>query len=218
MRFDQLGADVTHADVETMLLDAGWERCGTGDWAVALRAPDGDVVARISPFDPVGPYTARLYREASATDLVPKLHAHGRLAGGGDLQVMERLDAVERAEAVEFLQRLTEPAPELAALAAVVNRVHAVAERELPWCGPLDGNPSNVMRRGRGGGLVLTDPFYADGPALYATAEKQPERLVALIPEAERRFMTDIPLAESGPWSDDDRDELRRRIARADEP
>src|SRR5699024_908534 len=82
-----VGPSTTYREVEAHLRAAGWTPCGAGDWAFALASPGGDVVARISPFDPVGPYTARLYREAAGTELVPRLLAHHRLAGGADLQV-----------------------------------------------------------------------------------------------------------------------------------
>src|SRR4029453_17734759 len=78
-----------HGAVERALLDAGWTPCGAGDWAIALRSPDGSTAARISPFDPAGPWAAALYREAAHTGQVPVLFEHRRLAGGGDLQVME---------------------------------------------------------------------------------------------------------------------------------
>jgi hypothetical protein len=39
---------------------------------------------------------------------------------------------------------------------------------------------------------------------------------VALIPEAERRFMTEIPLAASGPWELADREAMRAGLAAAD--
>ena len=211
----ELDPQATHLDVERLLLVAGWTPCGAGDWAIALASPDGDVVARISPFDPVGPYTARLYDEAAATGLVPLLFAHRRLAGGGDLQLLERLTPVGEPEAFAFLARLADPDPGIAALADIVASVHADAVRELPWCGPLDSNPSNIMRN-RHGRLVLTDPYYADGPNLYATAEQDPARLVTLIPEEQRRFMTEIPLAESGPWSTMDRLALQEKLRRAD--
>ena len=45
---DALGTGATHADAEHLLLNAGWAPCGAGDWAFALAAPEGDVVARIS--------------------------------------------------------------------------------------------------------------------------------------------------------------------------
>ncbi len=82
----------THDDAARLLLDAGWRSCGAGDWAFALAAPGCGLVARISPFDPIGPYTVRFYREAASTGLAPTLFAHRRLAGGGDLQLMERLE------------------------------------------------------------------------------------------------------------------------------
>ena len=204
-----------HRDVEQVLRDDGWTPCGAGDWAVALRSPDGAAAARISPFDPTGPYTADLYRRAAGTRRVPVLLAHRRLAGGGDLQVLEWLAPVPQDEGNAFQQALAERRPDLADLAATLDEVHARARRELPWCGPLDRNPTNVMRA-PDGRLVLLDPFYADGPDLYATAGTDPDRLVASIPEPERRFMLDIPLAASGPWDPVAREALRRGIAAAD--
>ncbi|MGP5077702.1 hypothetical protein ACTXKZ_06535 [Brachybacterium alimentarium] len=206
----------TYQDAEQLLRAAGWTDCGAGDWAFALAAPGADVVARISPFDPVGPYTARLYREAATTGLVPRLLLHRRLDGGGDLQVMQRLEDVPVPEAEAFLARFALPAPELADLAQIVGSLHADAQRELAWCGPLDGNPSNVMRT-RSGRLLLTDPYYADGPTLYAAAEQDPDRFVTTIPADQRRGVTQIPLACSGPWAAEDREALRLRIQRADE-
>jgi len=73
-----LGRQADHRDAEQALLAAGWTPCGAGDWAIALRSPDGTAAARISPFDPTGPYSAALYREAAHTCQVPKLFAHRR--------------------------------------------------------------------------------------------------------------------------------------------
>ncbi|WP_353115002.1 hypothetical protein [Microbacterium sp.] len=210
-----LAPDATHRDAAELLRSAGWTDCGAGDWAFALRSPDGDVVARISPFDPTGPYAARLYRDAAGTRQVPELHAHLRLAGGGDLQLMERLTAVDEGDAAAFHGMLVGGEPELRELAGIVNRIHAQAIRELPWCGPLDTNPSNVMR-GADGRLVLTDPYFADGPALYSLAGTDPDAFAARLPEPERRYLTEIPLTWSGPWSDEDRKAMRAGIAEAD--
>ena len=204
-----------HRDVEHVLRGDGWTPCGAGDWAVALRSPDGTAAARISPFDPTGPCTADLYERAAGTRRVPLLLALRRLVGGGDLQVLEWLAPVPQPDAVAFQQALAVPRPDLAGFAAVLAEVHAQARHALPWCGPLDRNPDNV-RRASDGRLVLLDPFYADGPALYATAGTDPDRLVALVPESQRRFMLDIPLAASGPWDPVAREALRRGIAAAD--
>jgi hypothetical protein len=207
--------DVDHRDVERILLAAGWTPCGAGDWAIALRSPDGTAAARISPFDPTGPYNAALYRQAEHTRQVPTLFEHDRLVGGGDLQVMEWLRPVPEDEAVAFHRAIAGRALEVAELVDVVRRIHEQARRELPWCGPLDHNPDNVMRAGDGR-LVVVDLFYADGPNLYATAATDPDLVVARIPEAERRFMTEIPLAASGPWEPEARDAMRTGLAAAD--
>jgi len=217
--FADVGRSTTYRDVEAMLLAAGWLPCGAGDWAFALASPDGETVARISPFDPVGPYTARLYQQAAGTGLVPRLHSHLRLAGGADLLVMERLTPVEESAAQDFLERFARAAVERAALtplAEIVHRVHADAQRELPWCGPLDTNPSNIMQAADGH-LVMIDPYYADGPRLYEQAAQQPDHFVTTIPAAQRRHLTEIPLAWSGPWPEAEREALRESLRQADE-
>ncbi|MFG1815944.1 hypothetical protein ACGFIF_19430 [Kribbella sp. NPDC049174] len=210
-----LGRLADHRDAEQALLAAGWTPCGAGDWAIALRSPDGTAAARISPFDPAGPYTAALYREAAHTRQVPELFGHRRLAGGGDLQIMEWLLPVPEHEAVAFHQAIKKQAPEIADLVDVVHRINERARRELPWWGPLDDNPANVMRAADGR-LVVADLFSADGPNLYAAVVTDPDLVVARIPEDERRFMTEIPLTSTGPWEREVRDEMRAGLAAAD--
>jgi len=212
---DLLPSDDTHADAERVFVEAGWTPCGAGDWAIALRSPDTTMAVRISPFDPTGPYTAELYREAAHTRQVPQLFAHRRLVGGGDLQVMEWLDAVDEQDAAQFHRAIEKREESVAELVDIVRRIHERALRELPWCGPLDQNPSNVMR-GSDGRLVICDLFYADGPDLYATAAANPELVAERIPESERRFMTEIPLAVSGPWDEAERDAMRVGLAAVD--
>ncbi|WP_406247410.1 hypothetical protein ACI7YT_17685 [Microbacterium sp. M] len=207
--------NVDHRDVEHFFTSAGWSRIGAGDWAIALLSSDGQTVARISPFDPTGPYTAELYRRTEHTLLVPRLFAHHRLIGGGDLMLMERLHSVDPADAAGLHRLIADEDESVAELTGILREIHARAIAELPWCGPIDENPSNVMR-GSDGRLVLTDPFYADGPALYATAGSDPDAVVARIPEDQRRFMTEIPLAASGPWDAADREAMRAGLAAAD--
>lgn len=149
------------------------------------------------PVRPGRPVHGGAYREAAHTRQVPRLFAHRRLVGGGDLQVMEWLRPVAEDEAVAFHRALAGRAPEVAGLVDIVCRVHERAVPELPWCGPLDHNPANVMRA-PDGRLVAADLFYADGPNLYAAAATNPDLVVARIPEAQRRFMTEMPLAASG--------------------
>ena len=210
-----LSAQATHRDVEVTLARDDWTPGGVGDWAFVMRSPDGAVAARISPFDPTGPYSASLYERAGHTGQVPRLFGHRRLSGGGDLQLLEWLEPAGEHEAVEFQRAIALASPEVAELAAAIHLVHQQARRELPWCGPLDTNPANVMRAADGR-LVVTDLFYADGPNLYATAWSNPDLVVARIPESERRFMTEIPTAHSGPWEMGTREEMRQLLKAAD--
>jgi hypothetical protein len=212
---DTLPEDADHAVAERVLAAAGWERCGVGDWAVVLASPSGSLAARISPFDPVAPYTAELFRRAAATRQVPVLQACRALEGGAVCLVMERLHPVAEEQAVRFFQDLQAPSPALAGLAQVLDEVYVEARRDLPWCGPLDPNPSNVMSRATGD-LVLTDPFYADGPNLYGSLDDDPMLVARKIPEEARRHMFELPLAESGPWDPDERRRLRSALADAD--
>jgi hypothetical protein len=210
-----LGRHSDHRDVGRVLVAAGWSPCGAGDWAIALRSPDGAAAARISPFDPTAPYSAALYREAAHTGQVPELFAHRRLVGGGDLQIMEWLRPVPEHEAAAFHRAIMTRAADVAELVDIVRRIHERARRELPWCGPLDNNPANVMRA-TDGRLVVADLFYADGPNLYLAAATNPDLVVARIPEGERRFMTEIPLAGSGPWEPGAQEAMRAGLAAAD--
>jgi hypothetical protein len=117
--------------------------------------------------------------------------------------------------AVRFFEDLQPPSRALAELAQALDEVYVEARRDLPWCGPLDPNPSNVMRRATGE-LVLTDPFYADGPNLYGSLDDDPMIVARKIPEEARRHMFELPLAESGPWDPDERRRLRSALAAAD--
>ncbi|MDT7537881.1 MAG: hypothetical protein QOI82_1466 [Actinomycetota bacterium] len=207
--------DADYRDAEGALARVGWTHGGVGDWAFVLRSPDGTVAARISPFDPTGPYTAAVYTRAAHTHQVPRLFAHRRLSGGGDLQLLEWLEPVNEDEAAAFQRAIAEASPEVAELVTVISGVHEQARRDLPWCGPVDTNPSNVMRAADGR-IVVTDLFYADGPNLYATAWNDPDLVVAHIPESQRRFMTEIPTAHSGPWDTGTREEMRDLLRAAD--
>lgn len=212
---DGLGVDDDHAAAERSLTAHGWTRCGVGDWAVVLTPPSGTLAARISPFDPVAPYTVELFRRASATRQVPVLHRYLELEGGAVCTVMERLEAADQASAKAFFAAIDAREPSTRDLADAVDAVLVLARQELPWCGPLDSNPSNVMRRADGG-LVLTDPFFADGPTLFGSLLTDPMEVARLIPASRRRHMFELPLGESGPWDPVERSRMRDALAEAD--
>jgi hypothetical protein len=71
------------------------------------------------------------------------------------------------------------------------------------------------MRR-EAGDLVLSDPFFADGPHLYGSILTDPMLVARLIPAEQRRHMFELPLAESGPWDPVEREKMRAALACAD--
>lgn len=190
------GQAMDHRDAEGTLRVEGWNRCGEGDWAIALQSPSGAYAARISPFDPASPYSAALYRRAGHTGQVPHLEAEVALNGGANLLVMEFLFQVEADRAATHHRAIAARAAHVAELADLIATIHADAARELPWCGPLDNNPANVMQN-KEGVLVIVDPFYADGPNLYAAVLDDPSRVAASIPSEQRQHMLDIPRLRS---------------------
>jgi hypothetical protein len=212
---DVLARDADHVVADQVLQDAGWRQCGVGDWAVVLASPCGRFAARISPFDPVAPYTRELFELAASTRQVPALHASVELDGGAVCTVMERLHPVDAELGAAFFCWLEARQPEVVELAGAIDLVLARARRELPWCGPLDPNPSNVMRRADGA-LVLTDPFYADGPNLYASLLIDPMKVARAIPQERRCHMFELPLAESGPFDPGERRRMEQGLAAAD--
>ena len=205
--------DADHTEAEAALVAAGWTPCGAGDWAIALRSPDGRAAARISPFDPAGTYNVALYREAADTGLVPRLYGHRRLAGGGDLQILEFLEGVPEAEAEAFTRQVQESGGRLL---EVARRIHERLSDALPWPGPLDFNPTNVMRRADGR-LLMMDLFALDGLTIYRTAATDPDRFVELFPEPQRRFMADIPIATTGGRQDEEMAAIHAAVLAADE-
>ena len=213
---DSLPSGADHVVAEQVLLDAGWDRCGVGDWAVVLASPSGLTAARISPFDPVAPYTAELFRTAARTRQVPALQAYVELDGGAVCTIMERLHPADPQQAAAFFDALGERRPDMLPLAEAIDEVVARARAWLPWFGPLDPNPSNVMRR-EDGQLVLTDPFFADGLNLYGSLLVDASRVAQRIPPEQRRHMFELPLGESGPWDAVERARMQARLAEADQ-
>ena len=59
---------LSHRRVLAELAAEGWVPCGVGDWAVALRSPEGTVVARVCPFDPAYRAFVSCAASAPATD------------------------------------------------------------------------------------------------------------------------------------------------------
>lgn len=70
--------------------------------------------------------------------------------GGANLLVLEYLHDVEPDRAAAYHRSIAVRATEVANLFDILHRVHSYARRELPWCGPVDNNPTNVMQKADG--------------------------------------------------------------------
>lgn len=163
--------------------------------------------------------TVALYREGAGNRYLPRLHAHRPLDGGGCLMLLDFLTPVAAAEASRWHQRLRdrtahEADRELAAAAALIAQLHRRAEAALPWCGPLDDNPGNVMC-GPSGQITFVDLFYVQGRVLYAKALDAAAEVVAAIPAGLRRHMFEIP-AMAREASAEEIARMRSAIAEAD--
>ena len=72
---------------------------GGRDWAVALRSPEGTVVARVCPFDPAYWAFVDLCRECAGNRWLPRIELAADLEGGGSVFFLEFAAPVDHAVA-----------------------------------------------------------------------------------------------------------------------
>ncbi|HEX2143500.1 MAG TPA: hypothetical protein VHG10_03230 [Glycomyces sp.] len=184
---------LNHREVAAWLLADGWNVCGVGDWATVWRSPDGDLAARVSPFEPAYAVFTRLCREVEGNPLLPRVELDAALAGGGRLTLMEFLLPAERDLAVEVWKRwdAAEPGDPISAVRRAAERLNAEAAEVVPYWGSMDRNPSNVMATPEGE-LKLVDLFFANGKEIYPALLERPEAVAARIPAEQRRYLAEI--------------------------
>lgn len=184
---------LSHREVAGRLLADGWNVCGAGDWATVWRSPDGELAARVSPFEPAYEVFVRLCRALPDHPLLPRLELDSPLEGGGRITVMECLVPADKEAAAELLQRWDEadPADPIAAVRSEAEWLDAQAAQTIPYWGGLDRNPANVMAA-PSGGAKLVDLFYADGLVIYADLLADPAKVLASFPADRRRHMAEI--------------------------
>ena len=74
---------LSHRQVLAELATEGWVPCGVGDWAVALRSPEGTLAARVCLFDPAYWAFVDLCRECAGNRWLPGIELAAGLEGGG---------------------------------------------------------------------------------------------------------------------------------------
>jgi hypothetical protein len=60
-----------------------------GDWAVALRSPEGALAVRVCPFDPAYWAFVDLCRECAGNRWLPRIELAAGLEGGGSVVFLE---------------------------------------------------------------------------------------------------------------------------------
>ena len=80
---------LSHRQALAELASGGWVPCGVGDWAVALRSPEGSLAARVCPFDPAYWAFVDLCRECAGNRWLPRIELAADLEGGGSVVFLE---------------------------------------------------------------------------------------------------------------------------------
>lgn len=185
--------ELNHREVAGWLLADGWNVCGVGDWATVWRSPDGELAARVCPFEPSFAIFVRLCRALPDNPLLPRIELDSPLEGGGRLTVMEFLAPAEADQAEEVWRRWESAAPgdQATAVRREAERLNAEAASAVPYWGGLDCKPGHVMAT-PSGEPKLVDLFFAEGRRLYAELLENPAAVAASFPAEQRRYMAEI--------------------------
>ena len=187
-------ASLSHRQVLAELIGRGWVLCGAGDWAVALRSPEGVLVARVCPFDPAYPAFVDLCRRCSGNRWVPKVELATDLEGGGSVVFLEFVAPVEEAVAVEVAERWRTGAgdAEFEEVRRTARMIDAEYRKSTPWWDGFDMNSAHI-RRALDGRLVLIDIFCLDGASLYGKILEDLAEVHRRIPPERMRYALEIP-------------------------
>ena len=96
---------LSHRRVLAELATEGWVPGGVGDWAVALRSPDGTVVAGVCPFDPAYRAFVDLCRECAGNRWLPRIELAVGLEGGGSVVVLDFVAPVDHPVHEQFAEQ-----------------------------------------------------------------------------------------------------------------
>ncbi|WP_163735186.1 hypothetical protein [Phytoactinopolyspora halotolerans] len=185
---------MSHRQALSELVLSGWVPCGIGDWATALRSPDGRFVVRVCPFDPAYAAFIELCRRCEGNPYLPRIYLAADLDGGGSLTVLDHLAQAPQGEAAQLVHRWkhNDGGADLTTLKEAALIVNAEYAARMPWWDGLDLNESNV-RLSTDGQLAFIDIFCMDGAELYAQVLKDAAVVRRKIPIEQCRHLLDIP-------------------------
>ena len=185
---------LSHRQVLGELVNAAWVPSGAGDWAVALRSPDGSHIARVCPFDPAYRAFVDLCRQCAGNRWLPEIELAADLEGGGSVVFLEFAAPVDHAltRQVAAQWRAGAGDAELGEVRSAARVIDAQYRKSTPWWDGLDLNEAHI-RRAADGRLVLIDIFCMDGASLYREILRDVTEVHRRIPRERMRYALDIP-------------------------
>jgi len=186
-------ASLSHRQVLAELAGAGWVPCGVGDWAVALRSPEGDLAARVCPFDPAYWAFVDLCRECAGNRWLPRIELAAGLEGGGSVVFLEFVVPVSHPVEKDFAEQWQARGAdrEFQEVSRVAQRIHAQYQESTPWWGRCDLDDEHIYRAA--GRPVLLDVYCMAGSELYQAILDDVAAVHRRIPRERMRYALDIP-------------------------
>jgi hypothetical protein len=186
-------ASLSHRQVLAELAGAGWVPCGVGDWAVALRSPEGHVAARVCPFDPAYWAFVDLCRECAGNRWLPRIELAAGLEGGGSVVFLEFVVPVDHPVVKDFAKQWQARGedPEFQVVSRAAQRIHARYRKSTPWWGRCDLDDAHIYSAA--GRPVLLDVYCMAGSDLYQAILDEVTEVHRRIPRDQMRYALDIP-------------------------
>jgi len=184
---------LSHRQVLAELAAEGWVPCGVGDWAVALRSPEGALVARVCPFDPAYWAFVDLCRECAGNRWLPRIELAVELEGGGSVVFLEFVAPVGHPVRGQLAGqwRTRGSDPEFQEVRRAAQRIDAEYRKSTPWWGRCDLDDAHIFSAA--GRPVLTDVFCMAGTELYRAILEDAAGVHRRIPRERMRYALDIP-------------------------
>ena len=183
---------LSHRQVLAELALAGWVPCGMGDWAVALRSPEGSLAARVCPFDPAYWAFVDLCRECAGNRWLPRIELAADLEGGRSVVFLEYVAPVDHPVERQFGEWRTRAGDaEFQEVRRAAQRIDAEYRKSTPWWGRCDLDDAHIFRAADR--PVLIDVYCMAGTELYDAILEDVAEVHRRIPRERMRYALEIP-------------------------
>ena len=160
---------------------------------MALRSPQGTLVARVFPFDPAYRTLVDQCREHAGNRWRPRIELAADLEGGRSVVFLEFVAPVDHPVAGQFAEQWQARAadPEFQEVSRAAQRIDAEYRKSTPWWGRCDLDDAHIFRATDR--PVLLDVFCMAGTELYAAILDNVAAVHRRIPRERMRYALDIP-------------------------